>query len=83
MLPSLREQAQTYSPFLPSISAPAVVLQVQLIAHDAGVHYEEPETQDASRSPSPAALQGAIEAGLGDALGSRSASTTKCRRQGP
>lgn len=49
MLPSLREErAATYSPFLPIDPKSGVVLQVPVIAHDAGagtITYEDPETQ--------------------------------------
>ncbi|HXF86917.1 MAG TPA: lysine--tRNA ligase [Xanthobacteraceae bacterium] len=48
MLPSLREErAATYSPFLPIDPKSGVVLQVPVIAHDAGagtITYEDPET---------------------------------------
>src|SRR5579862_1062745 len=48
MLPSLREErAQTYSPFLPISPHTGIVLQVPIIAHDAGagtITYDDPET---------------------------------------
>jgi lysyl-tRNA synthetase class 1 len=48
MLPSLREErAQTYSPFLPVSPRTGTVLQVPVIAHDAGagtIAYQDPDT---------------------------------------
>jgi lysyl-tRNA synthetase class 1 len=48
MLPSLREErAATYSPFLPICPRTGVVLQVQIVAHDAKagtVSYDDPDT---------------------------------------
>jgi lysyl-tRNA synthetase, class I len=48
MLPSLREErAQTYSPFLPISPKTGIVLQVPVVAHDAGagtITYEEPDS---------------------------------------
>jgi lysyl-tRNA synthetase class 1 len=48
MLPSLREErAATYSPFLPISPRTGVVLQVPILAHDAGagtVSYDDPDT---------------------------------------
>src|SRR5436190_136208 len=47
MLPSLREgRAQTYSPFLPISPRSGIVLQVPILAHDAGagtITYDDPE----------------------------------------
>jgi lysyl-tRNA synthetase, class I len=49
MLPSLRqERALTYSPFLPISPATGVVLQVPILAHDAGagtITYEDPDSR--------------------------------------
>ena len=43
MLPSLREErAQTYSPFLPIDPATGIVLQVPVVAHDAGRRHASP-----------------------------------------
>src|SRR3989449_7792880 len=48
MLPSLREErAQTYSPFLPIDPRTGIVLQVPILAHDAGagtITYADPDT---------------------------------------
>jgi lysyl-tRNA synthetase class 1 len=48
MLPSLREErAQSYSPFLPISPSSGIVLQVPVVAHDAGagtITYEDPDT---------------------------------------
>src|SRR5246127_3215734 len=50
MLPSLREErAQTYSPFLPISPHSGIVLQVPILAHDAGagtITYEDPDTKE-------------------------------------
>jgi lysyl-tRNA synthetase class 1 len=47
MLPSLREErAETYSPFLPISPKTGIVLQVPVVAHDAGagtITYEDPD----------------------------------------
>jgi lysyl-tRNA synthetase class 1 len=55
MLPSLREErAQTYSPFLPICPRTGIVLQVPVIAHDAGtgtITYEDPETKERVATP--------------------------------
>jgi lysyl-tRNA synthetase class 1 len=55
MLPSLRaERAQTYSPFLPISPLRGVVLQVPMLAHDAGagtITYEDPETGERLTTP--------------------------------
>src|SRR5579883_642598 len=55
MLPSLREErAQTYSPFLPICPRTGVVLQVPVVAHDAGagtITYEDPETHEPVTTP--------------------------------
>ena len=74
MLPSLREErAQTYSPFLPISPRTGIVLQVPVVAHDAKagtITYEDPDTQGARHHAGHRrALQAAMEAGLGDALG--------------
>src|SRR5438105_4901333 len=49
MLPSLREErAQTYSPFLPISPTTGIVLQVPILAHDAGkgtITYEDPDSK--------------------------------------
>src|SRR6476620_11330893 len=50
MLPSLREErAQTYSPFLPISPRTGIVLQVPIVAHDAGagtITYEDPDSKE-------------------------------------
>src|SRR6476659_2235072 len=50
MLPSLREErAQTYSPFLPISPRTGIVLQVPILAHDAGagtITYEDPDSKE-------------------------------------
>src|SRR5246500_4942576 len=50
MLPSLREErAQTYSPFLPISPHSGIVLQVPILAHDAGagtITYEDPDAKE-------------------------------------
>jgi lysyl-tRNA synthetase class 1 len=50
MLPSLREErAATYSPFLPISPTSGLVLQVPVVAHDAGagtITYEDPDARD-------------------------------------
>ena len=74
MLPSLREErAQTYSPFLPIDPQTGIVLQVPVVAHDAKagtITYEDPDTRGAGDDAGHRrALQAAMEAGLGDALG--------------
>src|SRR5437870_6815441 len=55
MLPSLREErAATYSPFLPVSPVTGVVLQVPILAHDAGVGtitYEDPDTREPVTTP--------------------------------
>jgi lysyl-tRNA synthetase, class I len=55
MLPSLREErAQTYSPFLPIDPETGVVLQVPVVAHDAGagtITYEDPHTHECLTTP--------------------------------
>jgi lysyl-tRNA synthetase, class I len=55
MLPSLREErAATYSPFLPICPRSGIVLQVPIVAHDAGagtITYEDPETRDQVVTP--------------------------------
>src|SRR5580692_1053709 len=57
MLPSLRaERAQTYSPFLPISPRTGVVLQVPILAHDAGagtITYEDPESLNRERVTTP------------------------------
>ena len=81
MLPSLREErAQTYSPFLPISPHTGIVLQVPVLAHDAKagtITYEDPDTRRSDDAGHRRALQAAMEAGLGDALGMRSASITR------
>ena len=74
MLPSLREErAQTYSPFLPISPRTGIVLQVPVVAHDAKagtITYEDPDSRRArDHAGHRRALQAAMEAGLGDALG--------------
>src|SRR5262249_56005628 len=50
MVPWLREErAQTYSPFLPISPRSGIVLQVPILAHDAGagtITYEDPDTKE-------------------------------------
>src|SRR6478672_4968646 len=50
MLPSLREErAQTYSPFLPISPRTGIVMQVPILAHDAGagtITYEDPDSKE-------------------------------------
>jgi lysyl-tRNA synthetase class 1 len=55
MLPSLREErAQSYSPFLPVCPRTGIVLQVPILAHDAGagtIAYDDPETGERVTTP--------------------------------
>jgi lysyl-tRNA synthetase class 1 len=55
MLPSLRqERAQTYSPFLPISPRTGIVLQVPIVAHDAGagtITYQDPDTGERATTP--------------------------------
>ncbi len=55
MLPSLREErAQTYSPFLPISPRTGIVLQVPILAHDAGagtIIYADPDTGERVTTP--------------------------------
>ena len=75
MLPSLREErAATYSPFLPIDPKTGIVLQVPVLSHDAQGAAPSPTKTRRRRSRLHGsghrrALQAAMEAGLGDALG--------------
>ena len=87
MLPSLREErAQTYSPFLPISPRTGIVLQVPILERDAKagtITYEDPDTRRAHRDAGHRrALQAAMEARLGDALG-RARRRLRDVRQGP
>ena len=84
MLPSLREErAQTYSPFLPISPRTGIVLQVPILAHDAGagtITYEDPDSQGARDDAwSPAGAPSCSGSRTGRCAGSRSASITRWR----
>ncbi len=55
MLPSLREErAESYSPFLPISPRTGIVLQVPVVAHDAGagtITYEDPDSKEWVTTP--------------------------------
>ena len=81
-----RSAPATYSPFLPIDPKTGIVLQVPVIAHDAKagtITYEDPETKAAGdHAGHRRALQAAMEAGLGHALG-RARHRLRDGRQGP